>query len=250
MLRDFVFAYGRIIASKVSGRLNSILLNIAGIGNGLDETSGEGSTDEPFYGQIGIVARPRPAVSSTSATGLNPEGYAEVICARAGDGLTPVASRDLRLNALVNPAVGEVDLVQYGGGYISLATNADGQGTTMVLYTPKLTAGGAIQKSHTLTMNTAAADLSISIVHADGNRIDLETAGVTVSGTGGPSPLPVAIAQPFQDWVVTTSSILSPLIAFANGLVPGTVSPAQIADLTAKTAAVSSSGASIKLSTQ
>ena len=159
MLFDYMMTYGRIIATSLGDTAKAVLVNLTGIGYGDDPADGEGSTGEALFGQLGVVARPKSP---------SKDGHAEVIAARTEDGLQPLVHRDLRLNQRVNPKEGEVDIVQYGGGFLSLADNSEGNGTTAVLYTPELDAGGAIKKAHAVVLDTAPSNSSVSIIHALG----------------------------------------------------------------------------------
>ncbi|HZL93542.1 MAG TPA: hypothetical protein VFB99_07860, partial [Vicinamibacterales bacterium] len=119
------------------------------------------ATRQPLYGQVGFYCRPDPADTT---------GYAEYLGLDTEDGKLPIAGRDLRLNSKVNPKDGEVGAVQYGGGFISLAHNADAAGTTTVIYAPKLS-GGSVEKAHAITLDTSTSNLSVSIVHANGMAV-------------------------------------------------------------------------------
>lgn len=181
---DAFLSLGRIVSAAVSGARKAVLAQVRGVERSEDDPKdGESSSDEPMFGQVGVVVRPRSSTSSTAATGLNPEGYAEIVGARFGDRFAPIAGRDLRLNMRVNPSEGEVDLVGYGGGFLSLADAADLRGTTAVLYAPRLDSSGAVEKANAIALDPDQG--SISIVQQDGTAFVLtETGAITRSPTG------------------------------------------------------------------
>src|SRR5947208_11435172 len=98
MLFDFAFGWARVVASTLGGKARDILIDLAGVADN-DAEPLEASKQESLFGALGVVARPK----APDATGT-----AEVITARTSDGLQPLAARDLRLNAKVNPKEGEV----------------------------------------------------------------------------------------------------------------------------------------------
>lgn len=256
MLFDYVLAYTRVAASTVSGKAKAILVNLAGIGDGLEGTDGEASAQEPLFGQLGVVARPRASVSAKDATGLEPEGYTEVVSARTSDGLQPLAARDLRLNARVNLKEGEIAVAQYGGGFLSLSDASDGKGTQAVLFAPALKADGEIDKSHAIVLDPAEANRSIAIVHADGMSITMNKGGeivlsnkdgtqwialsddaITISGTikmvggimaGDPVTAgSVARADELQTWATAVNATLA-AIKVAMGVTAGGAAAAAV----------------------
>ncbi len=158
MLFDLALTHARVIASQVKGTLKAVLVNLSGIGDKLDDTSGDGSTEEPLFGQLGVVARPKAPTSA---------GYTEVIAAKTGDGLQPIAARDLRLNKRVNPVEGEVDVVHYNGGFLSMKDSSSGTGTTAVLYAPRLSSDAPVE-AHALILDPGTEGGSVSLVHALG----------------------------------------------------------------------------------
>lgn len=256
-LFDMLFARGRVMASRVAAGARAVLVNVTGVAQGMDPTTGEGSTGEALFGQIGIVARPR----APSA-----DGHAEVISARTGDGLQPIAGRDLRLNSRVNPADGEIDLVSYGGGFLSLADNADGKGTTAVLFAPALKTDGTVDKAHAVTLDTSAANLSLSLVHALGMALlltkeksvilknaagdaylQIDDSGITLNGNvklnGGIVAGSIVSAQPLLQsvdmmaWVAQANGVFAALAAAAGSPLPPTTAPSAVPKAATKASA-------------
>jgi hypothetical protein len=159
--------------------------------------------------------------------------------------LQPLAARDLRLNARVNPKEGEVTVVQYGGGFISLADASDGNGTQVVIYAPALKSDGTVDKAHAMVFDPEASNQSVSLVHALGMAL-LMTAdkdviiknaagdaylqvgddGVTLNGNvtlnGGVvcgdtvAAQPVALAPPIVTWAASVNATLTAIAALLN----------------------------------
>jgi hypothetical protein len=240
LLFDFAFCWARIVASALGDKARDVLVDLAGIGDADDEPLEE-SKQESLFGALGVVARPK----APDATGT-----AEVITARTADGLQPLAARDLRLNARVNPKEGEVTVVQYGGGFISLADASDGNGTQVVIYAPALKSDGTVDKAHAMVFDPEASNQSVSLVHALGMAL-LMTAdkdviiknaagdayiqvgddGVTLNGNvtlnGGVvcgdtvAAQPVALAPPIVAWAASVNATLTAIAALLNA--PGMV---------------------------
>ncbi len=166
---DTVLAFSRVMASAVKGAAKAVLVNLDGFANGEEDADAEGAVDEPMYGPIGFYCRPKGPQKADGATGLKPEGFAEVIAARLADGLLAFAGRDLRLSTRVNPAEGEVGLVQYGGGFISMKDASDGKGTEITLYSPHLNDDGTTQRAHAISYDPA--NDTMTIVHSSGASV-------------------------------------------------------------------------------
>lgn len=169
MLANWTIAYARAAASRVLGAAKAVLVN-------LESIVGDTSTDEPLFGALGVVARPKGPVSHEDATGLNPEGECEVVCVKNEDGLQPIAARDLRINARTNPAEGEVMLAGYDGGFVSIKTASGGQGSQLVMLAPALDGSGVITTSHALVLDPGTQN-AVSLVHRSGHGLLLTSAG-------------------------------------------------------------------------
>ncbi len=183
-LTEYAIAFGRIAATVLKGASNSILANLSLI-EGEDGTE-EGSTEEPLYGQIGFYVRPMPPTSAEDADGLNPEGAAEVVAVRYGDEVIPLAGRDLRCNASVNPSDGAMGIAHYGGGFVELAWNASKNGTVATLYALRKNPDGSPDKASVLTINSEASDASIIMLHESGQSITLGPDGqIILCNSGG-----------------------------------------------------------------
>ena len=248
MLANWTIAHARAAASRVLGAAKAVLVN-------LESLVGDTSTDEPLFGALGVVARPKGPVSHKDATGLKPEGECEVICLKNEDGLQPVASRDLRINARTNPAEGEVMLAGYDGGFVSIKTASNGQGSQLVMLAPALNGSGAITTSHALVLDPGTQN-AVSLVHRSGHGLLLTSAGnaivknaagdvymqasgsaLTLNGNtqvvggmvvspGVPTPQPVMLSTDLLTWIGQANAWISQAqtafaaIAAASGLSP------------------------------
>jgi hypothetical protein len=182
---DFAFGFRRVLASKVMGAAKAIVVALEGVkGEDDDEANKERSEDTSFFGALGLVARPLPNVEAKDATPTNPEGYAEVICARFGDEDLPICHRDLRLCAKLNPQEGEIALVQYGGGFLSLRPASDGLGTQASLYVPRLKSDGSVEMAHGLFVDPTDGG-SLSMLHGGGAGFFLTADGAMVKNHAG-----------------------------------------------------------------
>lgn len=237
---DSVFSRVKLAASSLSATAKNVLVNVRGMLTDPDDpTAQEGSDNETLWGVIGVVSRPR----ATDAG-----GSAEAIASRTDDGFAPVASRDLRLNKRVNPKDGEVDVVHYDGGFISLASSSDGdgKGTQIVIYSPTLDGGGAIAKAHTIALDPSG-DGSVVVVHSAGmaitmaggaknsvviknkdgssfielndDGINIVSPKVTIYGpvnVGGVAAAGVALATPTLAWATAVNTTLTAIAALLN----------------------------------
>mgnify|MGYP006921335867 CR=1 FL=1 len=273
-----IFAYARVVSTTV-GKSQTVLANLLGFGADDEEgtsasatSSAERFTGEAFATCAGVVCRPRAQVPKRQATGRNPAGVCEVITARRGDGAQCLASRDLRLNARVNPEVGDVALVGYAGGQVVIRDVTDLSGSQLLMLAPRLKSDGTIDKSHAVILDPSAAGESVSIVHmngcallmtkaghvilknADGSQfIDIGPSELLVNGVlkllagvvaGNPETAQtVALAQPVIDFITKAGPMLATLAGAVNGLAPATIPPSDIVQLGLATAPYAAPGA-------
>jgi hypothetical protein len=194
-----VLDFCKVIASAVGGTSTTTLYNLTGIGGfaldedgqatGADETD-EGSEqahEQECFSGLGLIGRPLP-----------PEGalFCEAVCARTEDGLVPFAFRDLRLHRCINPsgapvspAEGQLMVVGYGGGFLSLAMTAANtgskRGNVLTLYVPhSFDAAGVPAKAHAITIDPSSGNSSISIVHASGAVVTLGEQSINLAVDG------------------------------------------------------------------
>jgi hypothetical protein len=178
-----VLEFCKVIASSVGGTNTTTLYNLTGIG-GFDDESDAGAEqahEQECFTGLGLVGRPLP-----------PEGalFAEALAARTGDGLVPIAFRDLRLHRALNasgspvsPAAGQLMFVGYGGAFLSHAMTAENtgskRGNVTTLYVPHdFDSVGVPQKAHAISIDPTPGNSNITIVHASGLVLTLtEDAG-------------------------------------------------------------------------
>lgn len=173
MLKDFIVSFVKAASSSVDPSTHAVLINLVGIPAFDDETEsdekGETATS-PSFSAPGIIWRPR--VQSG-------EDAAEAAAVRVGDGMTGVAWRDLRLNAVFpNPKEGDVALVGYGGGFHSFsdtaANSGDQKATIQTIYVPYEFSGGTPSKAMAVILDPTAGTESMTLVHGDGASIILK----------------------------------------------------------------------------
>lgn len=162
---DWTLGVGRIVSMSLKGAKKVLVANIEGI-------DGETSMGQIVYGALGLVARALPADAN---------GAVEPIYARTEDGMIPIAARDPRLNAKTNPKDGEVMLVQYDGGFVSLKRNADGDGTDITLYAPKADGSAA----SVISIDTSDANSNITVMHQSGVSVQWADEKVVIYNADG-----------------------------------------------------------------
>lgn len=187
---DDVFARVKLTASSLSSTVKAVLANVRGfVTDPDDSTALEASDGESVWGVAGVICRPRASDDAGTC-----EGYA----IRTDDGFTPIATRDLRINARVNPIDGEIDIAHYDGGFISLRDSSDGpkKGTQIVVLAPALKDDGSVDKSHTIILDPSAGNSSVTILHALGNGLSLTKDGNAIlMGKGGTNFISVGASE-------------------------------------------------------
>lgn len=169
---DWTLGVGRIVSMALKGPKKVLVANLEGI-------DGETSMGQLVYGALGLVARALPATA---------DGAVEPIYARTEDGMIPIAARDPRLNAKTNPKDGEVMLVQYHGGFVSLKPNATNDGTDITIYAPK--ADGS--KASAISIDTTNANSNITIMHDSGVSMQLADGKALVMSPNGQAYIEVS----------------------------------------------------------
>ncbi len=189
---DQVAAFVRVLSSELLGASFEPVYNGASIGDfggdgSVDDSDdvGEAMRRQPGFGALGIIGRPR-----APSGGL----FAEAIAMRIDGGLQPIGWRDLRLHRALNPggsggtpAEGQLLFAGYGGAFLSHAlTSADvgsARANISTWYVPfDFDGSGVPGKAHVISIDPTPGNSSISLVHADGVRIDL----TADAGTGSP----------------------------------------------------------------
>ena len=163
---DRAFAYVRVLASSLGEKAKGVLVNVAGLGDGDDVENAEGSTEEPLWGALGVVSRPRPPDAG---------GAAEAIAARAEGGLRPLAMRDLRISkARGNVREGATGIAGYGDAFVSIDDAPAGGGSIVTIYAPYARDGdGMPAKALAVTLDTTEGGESIVVAHASGAAVVL-----------------------------------------------------------------------------
>ena len=263
-----VFAFARVAGSSISGAARAVLMRIE---RHVDDGSTDDSADEPAFGPLGFFGRPDEPSS---------EGECEVLVTRIADGLRPLVFRDLRISKRVNPKIGDLGVAHYGGGYVSLGWDDDRTATVVTISGTHLS-GGDVDEAHFLQLDPTDAGNSVVLSHRGGQNVTLNKSGavtltssdgngtITVQDSTGPDGAqpnvviggslalvggiiagstdaaePVALAAAYQAALEAALPILLAAAAAANTLAPGSVSPTQITEITARVAALVAAGKS------
>jgi hypothetical protein len=166
-------ALGRVVTTQVKGSLNAVVANLTMLEETWDDPEAETSNNEPVYTSLGVYGRPLPGVEPGTGSGNDPDGHTEFLGLRLGDRVLPFGVQDLRLSAKVNPKEGEVGLVQYRGGFVSLKDNGDGDGTSIVIYAVRNDSSGVPDKASAIQLDSTEASANISITHESGQTIGM-----------------------------------------------------------------------------
>lgn len=189
---DQVLAFVKVLGSELLGSAFEPAFSVAALGDFGDDgqpddsdDTGERASGQAGFGALGLIGRPPPP-----SGGL----FAEAIALRVDGGLQPFAWRDLRLNQALNPsgeasapAEGQNAFVGWGGAFLSHSLTAENVGSkpanVSTWYVPyQFDGDGVPTKAHTISIDPTPGNSAISLVHADGVRIDL----VEDAGDGGP----------------------------------------------------------------
>lgn len=189
---DFVIGFGKIVATSIEAKTGGILGQVAGMIGSLDpdetdDVLGETSEKEDLYGAGGVLFNPLPPET------IRGQDFAcDVVYAKRGDSLVPIAYHDLRLSKAFPNGLkkGSVAVVGYGGGFYSLdltASNAGSQKASIhVLYCPyDFDSSGAPGKAHSIILDPTSGNESVSVTHGSGIQVSLtEAAGVMFNLSG------------------------------------------------------------------
>lgn len=157
---DWTLRLARITASSLSTKLGRVMVTLRGLGD--TDATAETSANEPLWGTIGILARPR----APSA-----DGAAQVIAAIKEDGLLPIASWDPRLSrARGNVNEGSISLVGYGGSFVGLDYDDATSSDVVTIYRLE---NGSPKKAHVITLSKD----EITILHSYGHYLVLNKLG-------------------------------------------------------------------------
>jgi hypothetical protein len=180
-IATWLFTPIRALGSAVDGPHNAVIMGGRSPVPGYDETAETADAqNSPAYGAPGLVWRPRPPTSHDGE-----ELAAEAVGARLGEGLFPLAWRDLRLNRRYPaPKPGTFALVGYGGGFVALDDVPNEEhGTLTTLYCPyEFDGAGVPAKAHAIVLDPAQK--ALSLIHGDGFAVVLSEDGITMRGDG------------------------------------------------------------------
>lgn len=180
---DFVIGFGKIVATSIEAETGGILGQVLGIVGSLDaedddDLAGETSEREDLYGGGGVLFNPLPP-----ETIANKKYACDVVYAKRGDNLVPIAYRDLRLSRAFPSGLkkGSTAVVGYGGGFYSLDLTSANSGTKKanihVVYCPyDFDGSGAAQKAHSVILDPTTGNESVSITHGSGIQISMTEA--------------------------------------------------------------------------
>jgi hypothetical protein len=180
--------FGRLITTAIAEATRAILGNIAGRAGSEDgatadsDETGERATEQEMFSGPGLVVRPR-----SKTTG----GCCEVVYIDTGDGIVPIAYRDLRLNGLFGaPKEGTVSLVGYAGAFDSNdptfdETTSAPKSSVRTIYVPYAFAGGRATKAHAIVIDGTAGNESIAIVHGQGMAVILHAGSAVIKNAAG-----------------------------------------------------------------
>ena len=223
MLQNLLIARARVMASTILGAVKSLVVN-------LESLVGDTSTEEPMFGALGVVARPKPPPDT--ANGLHPEGECEALAIKDEDGMQPFAYRDLRLTARL-PTIeeGDVFLSGYQGGYVAIRATTDNLGSTVTLRAPRLASDGTETLAHSLVLDPhASAAPAIALTHGSGYSIRITNAGDTevrdkLVVSPDNSPQQVALFPDLNTYISQNNAYLAALalaVSSLGGSIAGT----------------------------
>lgn len=172
---DYLLQFAKVIASSVADVTKATQVQVSGLEDPLGTGDDELVEDQPVYSGIGPAWRP---LKPSTIQGR--QYFTEVICTKTGDGLVPIAWRDLRINRAFPSglAEGQTAFAGYGKGFYSLTLTSANSGSEKanvhVLYCPyQFDASGVPAKAHSIVLDPTTGNESISMTHADGGQFVL-----------------------------------------------------------------------------
>ena len=237
-LGNWFLSWMGITGSTVSGEHSAVLVGGEGACSGFsDDNTGEKAVDCEAYGALGIVVRPRTPEAVETSDGLTTL-QAESIGCRSGDGMTPLAWRDLRLNrAFPAPKSGSVAMVGYAGGFIAIedvmqkGESADlpsggpnpnaTQNSVITTYCPYGRPSGekegAPTKAHCVVLDPV--EETVSIIQGDGSSVLLSPDGAIVRAADGVAR--IQIENGGKITIVGNVTVVGTVVAGVNPAKPG-----------------------------
>ncbi|MBN1605078.1 MAG: hypothetical protein JW940_00510 [Polyangiaceae bacterium] len=135
-------------------------------------SAGDEEPGTPAWGTLGLVFRPRRPEAEAGAAPDTKELFARAFAVRHGERLIPVAYRDPRLNRIWQPEEGDLGLVGYGGGRITLEDTPSKQ--TRIRHRVPFSGG-------TMEILLDPDETSITVTHSGGMAIELKGERVRVA---------------------------------------------------------------------
>jgi len=205
---DRVFAFMRIVTTSIDAATKAVLANLD---TGQDTTdpdnAGEFAVGQEWFSALGVVGRAKPPGKLKDGRTV---AHVEALAVRKGDGMVPIAVRDLRLSELYQAPESAIAFVGYGGAYDANEPTFDGAGnpasSVRRIYVPYAFVGGVATKAHVITVDGGAAD-EIRIVHGDGTTVLIKAGQVNLGAASGTQP--VAIAPNVTSYLTALENLLS-----------------------------------------
>ena len=232
-----------ITGSTVSGEHSAVLVGGEGACSGFSEdNTGEKAVDCEAYGALGIVVRPRTPEAVETKDGTTTL-QAESISYRSGDGMTPLAYRDLRLNrAFPAPKPGSVAMVGYAGGFVAIedalqkGESADlpngtanpnaTQNSLITTYCPygRPSKEGAPTKAHCIVLDPV--EETVSVIQGDGSSVLLSSEGAIIRAADGVAR--IQIENGGKITIVGNVSVVGTMVVGVNPAIPTPPTPAGV----------------------
>jgi hypothetical protein len=177
---DFVLGFGRIVASSIEPKTGGILGQVLGIIGSLDpdekdDELGETGEKQDLYNGLGILGNPLPPETIRGT-----KFACDVVYAKRGDGMVPIAYKDLRLSKSFPAGLkkGSVAFAGYGGGFYSLDLTSGNSGSQKanihVIYCPySFNGSGVAGKAHSIILDPTSGNESVTITHGEGYQLAL-----------------------------------------------------------------------------
>jgi len=181
----------KIVAASIADKTKAVLMNLVGPGGAIDltnpdaEDTGETATGQPQFGGIGVVAMPPPPSKVDGR-----DAYTEGVAIRTGDGLIPIAYRDLRFNAFFPaPKPGSLTSVGWAGAFDSNEATLGVEGSPVsslrTIYVPYAFSGTTPSKAHVVTLDGTSGNESIALIHGDGMAVLIHDGGIVIRNAAG-----------------------------------------------------------------
>ena len=175
---DDLLAFVRVETSALAPDAHAVLLNLRACAAGDADAGAESSADEPVWGALGVLSRPRAP---------DDDGAAEAIVARGEATLPVLAMRDVRLaRARGNVNEGTVTVAGYGGAFLSFDDEPGSKGSIASLYVPfGFDGDGVASKAHALMLSPKSGEEAVILSHADGMAVAMADGALVLRSKTG-----------------------------------------------------------------